>query len=96
MRSVIGERLRNCSGEKSGISLLRLAAVGPDHTARLRCLCGHWFFRAGIFAVQENNSGRRANPTSLIGLPACYQQPVRNLWIFTPRAESSPSNSTTP
>jgi hypothetical protein len=51
MRSVIGERLRNCSGEKSGISLLRLAAVGPDHTARLRCLCGHWFFRAGIFAV---------------------------------------------
>jgi len=29
MRSVIGERLRNCSGEKSGISLLRLAAVGP-------------------------------------------------------------------
>ena len=29
-------------------------------------------------------------------LPACYQQPVRNLWIITPRAESSPSNSTTP
>ena len=29
-------------------------------------------------------------------LPACYQQPVRNLWIITPRAESSPSNSITP
>ena len=44
MRSVIGERLRNCSGEKSGISLLRLAAVGPDHTARLRCLAAIGFF----------------------------------------------------
>ncbi|MFY9731330.1 MAG: hypothetical protein WAK24_12030, partial [Candidatus Acidiferrales bacterium] len=28
--------------------------------------------------------------------PACYQQPVRNLWIITPREESSPSNCTTP